>query len=314
MDWYKKRHRPLKQVVFSIDDNNIYLAVNKGNELLIIDQVLLESINAEAITNAVSSLAEKHSLIGLSCTLVLPEQRYQLLMTDPLNVPEPKMAQALRWNMKGLLELPVNDVALDVFFVPPHGTGEQRKKVFVVAVAKAFIQICLDAFEKSLIPIKKVDIGLFSLRNLIIAASPIKQTQLLINLSENQCLLTIFHDQHVYLVRKLNVGSLNMDESLDESLFDKIELEIQRSIDYCLSELKLPAPNQIVFDPSFLLHEPLLEYLKKHLSQKICCLDLNNTISGSIELTPQKQKSHYLCIGNAIGVESIKVNKNKEEI
>jgi hypothetical protein len=64
---------------------------------------------------------ERFDLLGASCRVVLAPGQYQLLLMDALEVPEEEMAKAIRWRLKGLVEYPINDIALDVFIVPPHG-------------------------------------------------------------------------------------------------------------------------------------------------------------------------------------------------
>lgn len=159
MDWFHRTKKNEKKIVFSLDENNLFVAAMEGKKLLFSDQILLESLNSSTLSLAVEHLAEKHHLVAKKATLILPESRYQLLMTDKLPVAEAEMTNAIRWKMKGLLEFPINESTLDTFSVPSHGTGGKRNTVFVVATSKKFIQSCVEAFSKALVPLVRVDIA-----------------------------------------------------------------------------------------------------------------------------------------------------------
>lgn len=301
MDWLFKKKGKQKKIVFSIDENNLFVAGILDNKLLFSDQMLLESVNSSTISAAVGRLAEKHQLIGIPSILVLPDSRYQLLMTDKLSVSDEEMTNAVRWKMKGLLDYPIAEAALDTFCVPSHGTGEKRNTVFVVATEKAFIQSCFDAFEKALVPLTGIDISLMALRNLVINNGNSKnRTQLLISFSNLQYSLTVINNNNIYLVRKPNIAKLSRENTFDEYLFEAILLEIQRSIDYCLSELKLASPSEVIFSPNFLSQKNLLEYLDKNLSQTVSCLDLNKIITFDREIPSKLQQSLFLSIGGGL--------------
>lgn len=296
MDWFVNK-KSMLQVIFGLSDNLLLVAIIKQGRLTQFDSVVLETIGADPLCMAITMMVDRYHLIGADVSLVLSESYYQLLMTDQLAVPEEEMASALRWKMKGLLEIPTNDAALETFVVPAHGMGEKRKKVFVVATEKAFLSKCIHAFEKAFVPLSFIGIELFSLRNMTIFNAPAKQTQLLISLSNSQCLLTILHDKNVYLVRKPKIDPIMLDNSFDEQLFEQILLEIHRSTDYCLSELKLPAPKEVVLSPAFLMQGPLVDFLNKNLEQTLRILDLNEMIKSDKVIPLKFQQALFLNIG-----------------
>lgn len=296
MDWFAHK-KSRRQVIFGLDDSLLLIAIAKQGRLFQFDSVVLETINADTLCMAVSMMVERYHLIGAEISLVLSDTYYQLLMTDQLAVPEAEMASALRWKMKGLLEIPSNEALLETLVVPAHGLGEKRKKVLVVAAEKAFLTKCIHAFEKALIPLSFVGIELFSLRNLSIFNAPGKQTQLLLSLSNSQCLLTVLYDKNIYLVRKPKIDPIALDNSLDEQLFEQILLEIHRSTDYCLSELKLPAPKEVILSPAFLMQGALANYLNKHLEQTLRTLDLNEMIQCDKVIPLKFQQALFLNVG-----------------
>lgn len=296
MQWLQ-RGKSLKHAIFSLDESLLLLAIMQNEKLVLFDSFVLETANADTIYAALRNMVDKYYLVGCQTSLVLSDAYYQLLMTDQLSVPEEEMTSALRWKMKGLLDMPINDAALDTFIVPSHGMGQKRKKVFVVAAEKAFLNQCVAAFEKALIPLSHIAIELLSLKNLVTSEVAAKQTQLLISLSKSQCVLTIIYDKNIYLVRKPKIDSITFENTEDNGLYEQLLLEIQRSTDYCLSELKLPAPKEVVLSSAFLMQGTMVAYLAKNLEQQIKCIDLNELVNTDKLIPLKHQKALYLNIG-----------------
>lgn len=134
----------------------------------------------------------------------------------------------------------------------------------------------------------------------MIATSSINRTQLLISVSELKFSFCIINNHQIYLVRTPQMSNFNMENASDDVLFEKMLLEIQRSTDYCLSELKVAAPSEVIFSPSFLSQNTLLDYLKNHLSQTVSCIDLNKIIEFERDIPNKLQQSLFLSIGGAL--------------
>lgn len=77
-------------------------------------------------------------------------------------------------------------------------------------------------------------------------------------------------------------------------------MEIQRSTDYCLSELKLPAPKEVVLSAAFLMQGAMVAYLTKNLDQQVRCIDFNELVQSNKLILLKHQMALYPNIGHGL--------------
>jgi hypothetical protein len=87
--------------------------------------------------------------------------------------------------------------------------------------------------------------------------------------------------------------------SPNSSASQEIMLEIQRSIDYCLMELKLPEPKQILFTPNFYQAQDLFSFLQEAIAKEVHLLDVNSFFTSK-PLEPDSMAKAFYAIGGAM--------------
>lgn len=255
----------------------------------------------ELLAKAFADDVERLNLIGKSCKMILTPGQYQLLLMDAMEVSEEEMAKAIRWRLKGLVDYPLNDLAIDLFLVPPHGVVGQRKKVFVAAASLTELKAKVDLFESAYLQVNSIEISELALRNALSFLPDGNGAPIIaISFEEDVCKLLIIYDQNLYLIRDLGLTPEAAIANSPQS--HNILLEIQRSIDYCLSELKLPEPQRIVFTPSFYEAGELLQFLRSELSKEIMLFDLSDYLEMDPRLELKEQKGCFYSIGGAISL------------
>lgn len=243
--------------------------------------------------------AKQFHLIGQSCQLILTPSQYQLVMMDALDVPEKDMAKALKWRLKGLIDYPLNDIAIDAFMVPPHGVALQQKKAFVAVTVLSKLRAKLALFESAYLDVSGVSIAELAIQK-VCALMPLKHQApiILINLDDKGAQLLVFYNHNLYLVRPLHLPADLSKESPEH--YHHTLLEIQRSIDYCLLTLKLPEPQAIFLSPGFEDAQPLMNYLSQEQSKPIQLVDLNALLHLSTPLAGKLQQALFYSVGGAL--------------
>ncbi|KTD19880.1 hypothetical protein [Legionella londiniensis] len=279
-----------KQFAISAIENNQKLLFSKHCEFA----EKIPQLIAQGLAREVESL----HLIGASCEMILWPRQYQLLLMDALEVPEEEMAKAFRWRLKGLVEYPLNDLAIDVFSIPSHGVAGRRKKVFVAVTSMSSLKAKIEILEKAFLEVQGVGIAELALRNLVsLALNNEMASAMVISLEDKLCQLQVIYQNKLYLVRELPMGRhLKEDPKGAESML----LEIQRSIDYCLSELKLPEPQEIFFTPMFYKAKSFLQYLERELHKEIKLLDINEYLQVETPIGLKAQQDRIYSIGGAL--------------
>lgn len=266
----------------------------------------------ETMANTLADDAKEQHWIGASCNLILAPQQYQLVVMDALDVPEADRAKALKWHLKGLIEYPLNDIALDVFMAPSNNHSKQQK-VFVAVTPLSKLRTKLALFESACIDINEVGIAELALRQICtFLPNPQGAPMMVLSLEKEHCQLHVFYHHQLYLVRTLKKVEPIAKEGSSE--MENMLLEIQRSIDYCLVTLRIPEPQRIVFTPGFYKTKSVLDYLKKEQKKPIDVIDLNSLLALNTPLTPELQHHLFYSIGGALqGSESTTLPHSSNE-
>jgi Tfp pilus assembly PilM family ATPase len=241
----------------------------------------------------------KHRLYGKSIQVILSPSFYQLIQMDaPEVIEEGEMAKALRWQLKGLVDFPLNDIAVDAFMIPPHGSGNRRKKVFVAVTLQSELLNKIKIFEDCFLNVTSVTIAEMALSALVVCSSISPETSsIVISFDDEMCQLYVYFQGDLYLCRSLPINK-SITEPNSSANHDML-LEIQRSIDYCLMELKLPEPQQILFTPTFYEASDLFIFLQEELGKEVKLLDSSPFFLG--ETTPPETMAHsFYAIGGAL--------------
>ena len=241
---------------------------------------------------------EQYNLYGRQCQIILSPNSYQLLLMDALDVPESEMAKALRWQLKGLIDYPLNDIAVDAFIVPPHGAGSRRKKVFAAVTLQSALLNKIELLESSMLNVSSVSIAELALSQILLrittaADSPV----IVISYDEEICQLHVYNQGSLFLFRGLSISKSIIHPNSPAS--QDMLLEIQRSIDYCLMELKLPEPKTIFFTPSFYEAIDLFTFLQAELEKNVQLLDVNS-LFNSEPIASEVMAHSFYAIGGAL--------------
>lgn len=289
-------------VAFSLGEKNYSVASFEDNKTLLFAECrnFADKI-PELIRQALKEDIERLHLIGKKCRVVLEPGQYVLLLMDALDMPPEDMAKALRWRLKGLVDYPLNDIVIDVFHAPAHGVAGQRKKVFVAITQLSTLKSKLDWFESAYMEVSTVSIAELAQRNILSwMPNVFSNTVLVIGMGETSCQLQIYHDNDLYLVRELSIAPSLFTKNSPQA--HNILLEIQRSMDYCLSELKIPEPQQIIFTPGFFAEPSFLEFLHEELKKEVKLLDLSHLFTLDRSIGLQTQQDCYYSIGGAVNL------------
>ena len=285
---------------FFMSDTGYSMAtLELDNTLRLHEHRELNDAPSSAMANALARDAKQCHLIGKPCSLVLSPKHYQLLQMDASDIPEAELAKALKWRLKGLIEYPLNDIAVDAFMLPPTGLGKQQKKALVAVTPLSTLRKTLTLFQSAYIDITEVGIAELALRKICtLLPHPNHAPHIVISLEEEHCQLHIFYNNQLYLVRTLQFPVDISDETRSHK--ENILLEIQRSTDYCLTTLKLPEPQRIVLTPGFYKAQYLLDYLEKEQTKPIYLIDLNQLIPLNRPLQQDYQQHLLYSIGGAL--------------
>jgi MSHA biogenesis protein MshI len=233
-----------------------------------------ENIKDHASTK---TLTTNLSLSNQRCSLLLTQGEYKLVHLEKPNVPANELIQALSWKLKELIDYPVEQATIDVLNIPTNPNNKNRQSyVYAIAAKNGLISGYIQRFVDAGASLEVIDIPELAQRN--IAAYLEQENRGLAMLSINGAggLLTFTSGGELYHTRYIEIDTSLLQSSDSErksKVFERLSLEIQRSLDSFEREFTYITTNRLVLAP-FAGREDFYDYLKSFLNIQIDRLDL----------------------------------------
>ncbi|GAB4126062.1 MAG: MSHA biogenesis protein MshI1 [Sideroxydans sp.] len=190
----------------------------------------------EVTSAALDRLRREAGLDEGRLTTLLAPNEYQLMMVDAPNVPTDELKTAIRWKIKDALNYHVDDATLDVLQIPAGKYGNDRpQSLYAVAASNETVKKRIALFEKARLELAVIDIPEMAQRNIAALYETEGRALALLAFTGESGLLTLTCDGELYLARRIeiSIGQLmDADEALRQQYRDRVELEVQRSLDY----------------------------------------------------------------------------------
>jgi len=263
---------------------------------------------AEVTSAVLEKMRKELQLENARFTTLLASNEYQLMMVEAPNVPVDELKTAIRWKIKDSLNYHVDDATIDVLQIPSGKYGSERpQSLYAVAASNETIRKRINLFEKAKIDLSVIDIPETAQRNIAALYETEGRGLALLAFNDEGGLLTITSDGELFLARRIDIsiGQLSdADEALRQQYQDRVELEVQRSLDYfdrqfhhiSINRMLVSAPEEI----------GLAGLLGNNLGLPVEALDLAQgmDIIGVPELADSEFASHALhALGAALRLE-----------
>lgn len=192
----------------------------------------LEKVTSAALEKIVKELRWS----SYQFTTLLASDEYQILMVDAPNVPAAEMKSAVRYLIKDSLNYRVEDATVDVLHIPGNkGAANKPQALYAIAASNDTLQKRIGLFEKARIKLSVIDIPEMAQRNVAALYETPGRALAMLTFDSRGGLLTFTCDGELYLSRRLDITSGQLqdaDAELRQQCFDRVELEVQRSMDY----------------------------------------------------------------------------------
>ncbi|QUM78999.1 MULTISPECIES: type IV pilus biogenesis protein PilM [unclassified Moritella] len=269
--WLKKQNISTKLGIFIAKQRVDICALSTGNDAIsVLDSSAFSDVSE--LVKTLNNMISKHNLQASTCHVVLSNQLYQLLQIDKPSVPDDEIASTLPFIAKEFISESIGTVVFDYFSVP------NQNKINLVYCAKSLVELIVTAIQQAKLELLTIGIEELATANLFNTSADVnrKSTQMLIAQQDYQEVnLTIIHDNQVYFSRRLRGFSRLRDlkeDQLDTSLLDNFSLEIQRSADFAVSQLKLPEVKDINLALPSTSLEPLIARLQLNFTIPVISL------------------------------------------
>jgi MSHA biogenesis protein MshI len=305
---FKRGSHDAGWISVSLANNGIYVAEAKyvGGRPQVTRCVFYPANEVNAIT--LEKIRKEAQLEDGRFTTLLAANEYQLMMVEAPSVPVDELRTAIRWKIKDSLNYHVDDATIDVLQIPANKYGSDRpQSLYAVAASNETIRKRITLFEKAKFDLSVIDIPETAQRNIAALYETEGRALALLTFNDEGGLLTMTCDGELFLARRIEItlGQLtDADENLRQQYQDRVELEVQRSLDYFDRQFHhIPVDRILVSVPAEL---GLVQLLADNLGLPVESLDLAQgmDIVGVPELADAEYASYALhALGAALRLE-----------
>ncbi|MBL4582442.1 MAG: hypothetical protein JKY29_11535 [Gammaproteobacteria bacterium] len=318
MQFFKKKTKSNSRVGVVVSSEQLAVAHmgERDNSPYLIDFKQVSLRSEKDVGKALSNLTKSMEIEGRQCSFVLNRKDYNLHLVEAPEVEASELRAAVRWKIKDLLDMKVEDAAIDVFRVPADAY-RGRDMVYVVASLKSKIKSIVNMVEESGLELAVIDIPELVMRNLSSRYIEDGNGVAFMDLRRNGSTMNITRSGELYLSRRINT---QLDPEVMQSvewggLKDRLVLEIQRSLDYYESQMGQIPINRIVIAQRQHDGAALAEALNEMLTAEVSVLNLAEHIESAEELSPEYQQIGMAAIGATLrdNKKSSSSEKSKQE-
>lgn len=241
---------------------------------------------------------------------VLGRQDYQMFLVDKATVRPDEMLSNLRWTLTPLLDYPATEANLSWMDVPQtHAASHRTPQLYVVAARRTMINQRMDMFDRARLSLTSLDIRETGQRNISAAIQDQDAAVCLIYAEPKGVQLTVSYRGELFLERYIRESLFQTDEdglhAPDVQRYDRVALEVQRSIDFVRRNAA-----SIPFDGIFIAPTQsdigLVDKLQARLLAEITPLDLSRLFEwppDSELVKPEVQALYFNALGAALRVK-----------
>jgi len=262
------------------------------------------SLSAEALGRVIRD-SQGSGFLG---STLLSGNEYQLLQVEAPNVPQEELKTAVRWRLKDMLDFHIDDATIDVLDIPlDKNAGNRAHSMFAIASRNSLIQSRQDLFAEAQAPLSVIDIPEMAQRNISALMEPEGRGLAMLSFDAAGGLLTVSYNKELYLARHFDVTLAMLQEPDVErrhASFDKIALELQRSLDHFDRQYSFISISRLMLAPTGV--PSLQDFLSAQMYMPVESFGLADVfdLSQAPELqSPEQQVRQFLTLGAALREE-----------
>lgn len=255
-------------------------------------------------------LAKETPAKQMSCSLLLNQTDYQSFALDSINVPKEELKNALRFRLNELLDYSSDEATIDALVVPGDShQGGNKHALIGVAARNQDIARYQNYFARAKLRLKAIDIQEMAQRNIAQLLEQEGRGLAMLSFDHQGGLLTVTFAGELYLSRRIDVTLselLSDNEYRRQGSFERVSLELQRSLDHFDRQHNYITTQKLVLAPLGEVSEALRSFLAANMYMPVENLDLTQilTLDQMPELRKSEiQQAYFFVIGAALREE-----------
>lgn len=246
----------------------------------ILQSEYLPSRGQQAQVEALRGWVDKHRLQRSRCVCLIADADCDINQIEKPEIEEAELAQALTWRIKDLVSYEVDSAVVDIYPMPVSAKNNTQQ-VSVVSADEAVVATYVQSIQSAGLKLTAIDIHDLVSGNLPSIRQGVEKAQAILSLNDSTGVLSIFNDTDLYVSRNFKIGlsQLQLASGEDQSIYDNLLLEIQRSMDYYESYYGLGSVSVMEVFPRTPVTEKTVLYLQNLVGYDIDFVATNGVAS-----------------------------------
>ncbi len=238
--------------------------------------VFLPAVGSSEQTKALQQWVSSNKLQNARCNCLIARHDVQLFQLEKPSVEDEELLQAVSWKVNDLINFDIEGAVVDIFQLPPSPKSPVTYINAVVAndiVVKGYVE----SVNLSGLNLKTIDVHDLVTKNYCRFCGADDATVAILQLSENEGMVTIYHEQDLFVARDFKIGLLEIEAALNdgEEAYDSLLLELQRSMDYFESTYGLGMVQKMLVFPQTPGTIRMANYVQNYVSYEIDFIEIN---------------------------------------
>ncbi len=251
-------------VLFLVDGVAVaQVNVGKKQPGLLLRSEFIPAADRATQVNALTDWVRDNHLQKTACVCVANPADYDVYQVEKPEVPDEELIPAVTWKIKDLVNYDVSQAVVDCYPMPDSSKNNQSQ-LSVVSANESSISSYANDIKSTGLRLQAIDIPELVLSNLELVKSAEGLMLAVLLLGSDRGMLNIYRDGDLYVSREFKIGTNQLQQitSEDQSVFDSLMLEIQRSTDYFEGFYGLGSVNLLHVFPRLPITEKMAMYLQ----------------------------------------------------
>jgi MSHA biogenesis protein MshI len=255
----------------------VQVSSERKNAGALLHSAFLPAAGAQQQAEALHKWVHDHHLQHAPCNCLLARHDVQLFQLEKPAVTDDELLQAVKWKVKDLISFDVEKSVVDVYELP-HSPKTPAEFINAVVANEDTIKHYVEVIRESGLELQVLDIYELATKNFCQLQHDENTTTMILQFSDNESLVTIYHNGDLYVARDLKIGLLDIEAALgqDEDAYDAMLLELQRSMDYFESSYGLGLAQKMLMFPQTAGTNRMASYLQNYVNFDIEFAQIKN--------------------------------------
>lgn len=202
--------------------------------------------------STLASLVREAGAEGMACEWVLEPGAFSLLQVDQPAVPPSEWVQALRWKVRDLIGFPIDDAVMDAFEVPGLDSRGRPPTLYLAVARKDELRPRIAQIEAAGLHLERIGIADLAWADAVRTLSPGDESQAALMVDARGGTMLALRDSTLFVARRFEFDADDQRALREppggrpERTFERIALELQRTLDYFDRTHQRPPPRRLL--------------------------------------------------------------------